>query len=297
MVLFASPKRQVNFCILCASSNPEANSVSTAIEAQDKALKVRKISDPLQEGLPNILGVDFYIQLSGNPTRKERVIACKTIGGQGNVEAGIETMRLLQALRPDFMFLAGIAGGMNESFIHKGDVVLAEDVIRQRFAEIHDGVVKKETKSLTAGDTKTKDIRVDFENKFGAVPYDSAGWEDVLSEPNRLPQLHRGTMYSTAARLDCIDTRNDLIKAHGRLHAVEQEAAGFFLAIDRFNSDGKYFVRGFAIKGISDHAHNRYSGAAASREKEKRFAARNAAITLLRFMQMLDRSNIYWRDV
>lgn len=155
-------------------------------------------------------------------------IVLRRIAGQGNTEAAIETLGVLYRQAPRFVFLCGIAGGMQLKKCRLGDVVIASDVEYRGFNKVSPAEGSEEPRfrpvSLATGARPGGKVLID--RFFG-------------SGQRELPSAGPGTFRTVFEKilawdlvLDHLPTKERLLsEVDGTIVGVEMEAGGFLKAI------------------------------------------------------------------
>ena len=178
--------------------------------------------------------------------RKNVEVAVTMLSHVGNVHAALHTAQCLERLKPHFVLMVGIAGGVKEK-VHLGDVVVSEQIIYYEF-------------------TKEEPFSSDFRpevlsaNKLlleRAKNYKDNNWYTLIhaerpksSGSIKQPEVHSGPIAS-GEKVIANEARVDELKQlHSKLLAIEMESYGVALSAAQTDSGCKFI----AIRGISDYA-------------------------------------------
>jgi adenosylhomocysteine nucleosidase len=194
---------------------------------------------------------------------------------QTNVDAAIETERMIQHFDPSHILFVGVAGGLKDVTI--GDIVIGADVYGYERAKISDKFLSRPKFAFSSYDLEMK--AVDFSN--------STNWQKKsFSLANQKFQKQVAVFSGTIASGEKVvaSIESDLfkfIKSHiSHALAVEMEGLGFLEACRHYPS-----IKSLIIRGISDLVDGKNL---ADKEGSQQYAAKNAAEFLFGLLDYLD---------
>jgi len=194
---------------------------------------------------------------------------------QTNVNAAIETERMIQHFDPSHILFVGVAGGLKDVTI--GDIVIGADVYGYERAKVTDEFLSRPKFAFSSYDLEMK--AVDFSN--------SMVWKTKsLSIANHKFQNQVEVFSGTIASGEKViaSTESELfkfIKANiSHALAVEMEGLGFLEACRHYPS-----IKSLIIRGISDLVEGKNL---ADKEGSQQYAAKNAAEFLFGYLDYLD---------
>ncbi len=219
-----------------------------------KLVNIREYKHPVTK---TIYKVGDYIS-KGN---KLRIVVGRT--NQTNVNAGIETERIIQHFSPSYIFFVGVAGGLKDVAI--GDIVIGTDVIgyergksknefssRPQFAFSSYDLEQEAVNFSTSDRWKTLsslNVNVKFHNEILVYPGTIASGEKVV-----------GSVDSSLYHFLKINCSHAL--------AVEMEGLGFLEACRPYP-----LIKSLLIRGISDLVDGKEN---ADKEGSQPYASKNA---------------------
>jgi adenosylhomocysteine nucleosidase len=194
---------------------------------------------------------------------------------QTNVNAAIETERMIQHFNPSHILFVGVAGGLKDVTI--GDIVIGADVYGYERAKVTEEFLSRPKFAFSSYDLEMK--AVDFSN--------STEWKTKsFSIANQKFQNQVAVFSGTIASGEKVvaSTESDLfkfIKSHiSHALAVEMEGLGFLEACRHYP-----LIKSLIIRGISDLVEGKNL---ADKEGSQEYAANNAAEFLFGFLDYLD---------
>jgi nucleoside phosphorylase len=217
--------------------------IITALQVEREAIlnnrrDVKKIQN---EGSPT-----YYIfTLPAYRYNEDYRVAVTMLSQMGNVASSTHASKAINDLRPDYILMVGIAGGIKGK-VSLGDVVIASQVL----------YYEQGKRKLGGIDLRPDSYQVDKELFERAQNYDELTWHELISTP-RPQKRDRGVpnaIFGPIAVGEKVETDpnfvNGLKEMHSKLVAIEMESYGVAFAaataIDR--------PRFLAIRGISDYA-------------------------------------------
>jgi len=194
---------------------------------------------------------------------------------QTNVNAAIETERMIQTFDPSHILFVGVAGGLKDVTI--GDIVIGADVYGYERAKVTEEFLSRPKFAFSSYDLEMK--AVDFSNstkwKTKSVAIANQKFQSQV-------QVYSGTIASGEKVI--ASTESDLfkfIKSHmSHALAVEMEGLGFLEACRHYPS-----IKSLIIRGISDLVEGKNLS---DKEGSQQYAANNAAEFLFGFLDYLD---------
>ncbi|MDX2289294.1 MAG: hypothetical protein NW217_10805 [Hyphomicrobiaceae bacterium] len=232
-------------------------------------------------------GTEIY-EVSGtrNGAAGSYKIALRILGQDGNLHCAMETTNFLARYNPVFVFLVGIAGGMNPARANIGDVIASSGISHQEFYRIDTGYnVGRRNRDLKV----TPTVQTEFGTFRGTFSFDTPTSTNA-SNAKPGPKLIHGRYYNVGAILECEQTRDKLLENDRDLVAVEMESGGFMKAVEyhqKFDRRPKHFVEAMVIKGISDFACHSLHEDPFLKVQAKKQAALNAAFVMRSFVEFL----------
>ena len=177
--------------------------------------------------------------------QENRRVAVTALAAMGNISAAVRTTRCIQALKPHYVLIVGIAGGV-EGEVNLGDVVVSNQVIYYEHA--------KETPS--GSEPRVREGTVDPLLLDRASNYDTE-WRNLIraERPTEVksaetPEVHFGLIASGEKVIADSDRTNALRRLYPKLCAIEMESYGAAAAA----AESDFRPRFIAIQGISDYA-------------------------------------------
>lgn len=197
---------------------------------------------------------------------------------QTNVNAAIETERMIQHFDPSHILFVGVAGGLKDVTI--GDIVIGADVYGYERAKVTEEYLSRPKFAFSSYDLEME--AVDFSN--------STIWKKKsFSIANQKFQKQVSVLSGTIASGEKVvaSTRSDLfkfIKSHvSNALAIEMEGLGFLEACRHYPS-----IKSLIIRGISDLVDGKNH---ADKDGSQQYAANNAAEFLFGLLDYIDISH------
>jgi 5'-methylthioadenosine/S-adenosylhomocysteine nucleosidase len=212
--------------VQAASTTPRGSTV--AILA-DSAATMTHLSRAMPSLRREAFGQAMYFTGELGP-RQTRIVAA-TIETTGNLAAAVVASKILRDVRPDYLFVVGIAGGVNPE-VHLGDVVVSSEVIYYEPARLSEDQAAPRSRVLAV----------------------TPRWLSSLAKES-LSDSELGTL--PTVRIGPIASGEKLISGAGRLAevlgdwpalAIEMEGAGVAEAASTSEVNAPVVV----IRGISD---------------------------------------------
>ena len=164
----------------------------------------------------------------------------------GNIYAAVRTAQCLQHLKPNYVLMVGIAGGV-EGEVNLGDVVVCEEVIYYENTKENPGF----------SDQRPQVLRADWMLLDRAKNYTDINWHTFIhaerpADPRNTdaPTVHFGPIASGEKVIANADRLEELKQLHSKLAAVEMESFGVALATSEWTGNPKFI----AFRGVSDYA-------------------------------------------
>ena len=209
---------------------------------------------------------------TGSESNQENpVVAVTLLTQMGNTPAAVRTTQCIQHLKPHYVLIVGIAGGIKGK-VNLGDVVVSNQIIYYEYT--------KETPS--SSEQRIEPGSVDSLLLDRAMNCDTE-WHTVIRakrptnpRSTETPQVHFGPIASGEKVIADDDRVNDLKRLHSKLYAIEMESFGAAAAAAQSDNRPRFI----AVRGISDYADD------AKNDDWHEYAADSAAsfaLELLRF--------------
>lgn len=237
---------------------------------------IQEPADPTDTALPS-----FFGNLGGYST-----IGVLCGKGQGNSATAIQ--HVCTKWRPKWVFLVGIAGGISEAGVRRGDVVVANFVYAIDFGKTQNGKYirrpeydfKPDRSLLAYADLLCNLSEHPWQNNItlarpdGASSSESKGHIGYVASSDKVVDDLGQEMYRIAT-----DTITEL-------HAIEMEAVGAGAAIHLAQSNAH--ISFLMVRGISDEpaatGANMEATGTGQRKEWKRYAAHAAAVFVEKFL-------------
>lgn len=273
------------------NSTPADVAILTVIPPELDAMRLGLGLDPDKDRYKGPTGTVF---LEGSVRSKRSggnvrvVLAC--VGGPGNPGTSAATSELLNRYRPKIMLLVGIAAGTRGK-TRIGDVVFSERVVTYEPAALvqeEDGArtteprhdtdrtphtVRQDVMHYTPNGSRIADKFQRLGGVFPKAPHNQAkDWEKNVASAIR---VHKSVTIASGEKLlrdpdKLLELRRQV---HGKIEALEMEAAGLVEACERAN------VPWLVIRGISDF------GDKFKDDAFHGFASKTAAAVLVDFLE------------
>jgi nucleoside phosphorylase len=231
--------------------------------------------------------------------KKSVLMAVVCLGAASNLDSAVNTLSLLYRYAPRYVYLFGIAGGLQPAKYKLGSVVIGSDVLSQKISKIS----YSEKYEMEADKAEITDYGQILIREFMTeVVMDSHRTYSSGSEQRRFNVYHE-KIFSWDLVLNCSVKRGKIIGEIDRqLAIVEMEAIGFYSAIEKYKKylfllspSDEHFdvdVDGMVVRGISDYAANKTETDTGVNPETgtlnwRLIAAENAAQTLVEFIRML----------
>jgi len=174
-------------------------------------------------------------------------VVVTTLASMGNVEAGIHASRVIELLRPRFVLMVGIAGGIKGS-VEKGDVLVAQQLIyysqgkqSPMGVQIRPQAIPVDPFLLQIAQT----INVDEWRRWIGLNQPAKS-----GQKNCDPEIHFGPL-AVGENVVADDVSiGILIGLHPKMLGVEMESFGVGRAIVYSSNRPKFLV----VRGVSDYA-------------------------------------------
>ena len=177
--------------------------------------------------------------------QENRGVAVTALAQMGNVSAAVRSTRCIQRLKPSYVFMVGIAGGIKEK-VNLGDVVVSNQIIYYEST--------KETPS--GSEPRVREGRVDDLLLDRAIYYDTEWGTLIRAErPDEVksaetPEVHFGLIAAGEKVIADGDRANELRRRYPKLYAIEMESYGAAAAAAESDIRPGFI----AIRGIADYA-------------------------------------------
>lgn len=245
--------------------------IQTALVLEQDAVisKLIKLSDYTIPESKSVYKIGNYIS-NGN---KLKIIVGRT--NQTNVNAGIETTRIINHFKPSYIFFLGVAGSLKEPKI--GDIIIGTDVIGYERGKQKDEFLSRPQFGFSS-----------YEMEQKAVSYSqSDNWKKKASQLinhkfNNSIDVFPGTIASGEKVISSMDS--DLFKFFkanfSHAIAVEMEGLGFLEACRPYP-----LIKSLIIRGISDIIDGKENS---DEEGSQPYASQNATEFLFGLIDYLD---------
>ena len=190
----------------------------------------------------------YRATLETDPTANQRnpVVAVTMLRHVGNVHAAVHTARCLQRLKPHFVLMVGIAGGVKDE-VHLGDVVVSEEIIYYENT--------KEKPCLS--DQRPQILQADWLLLDRAQNYTDNNWYSLIKSKRpanprtaEVSKVSYGPIASGEKVIADSDRVSELKHLHSKLLAIEMESFGVALAASEWTNNPGFI----AFRGICDYA-------------------------------------------
>ncbi|AGS80661.1 phosphorylase family protein [Leptospira phage vb_LkmZ_Bejolso9-LE1] len=245
--------------------------VLTALPLEQESI-VSKLSEVEKDEHP-ASGTQYKVGILNSKGRKLKIVVGRS--NQTNVNAGIETERMIQLYNPSHIFFVGIAGGLKDVSI--GDIVIGSEVVGYERGKIELEILPRMKFSFSSYDLEMK--AVDFSS---SVEWIKRSKQIVNSKFKDEILVFSGTIASGEKVL--ASTTSDLYKliktniSHAL--AIEMEGLGFLEACRHHPS-----IKSLIIRGISDLLDGKNKS---DNEGSQYYAANNAAEFFVSFIDNLE---------
>jgi nucleoside phosphorylase len=165
----------------------------------------------------------------------------------GRVPAAIATMQFLSKEMPDFLLIAGIAGGFERENVSLGNILIPASIVDLASRKIY-------SDKRTIHEFRPREFQTDDRlSRHLKASFDRDGWEAKVMKDAEWPADRRPAIqYGPVASLDEVvaDTGfvDALCRAWPKLLGIEMEAGGVCAAAESFR------VKAAVIRGVSDLA-------------------------------------------
>lgn len=210
------------------------------------------------------------LNLNRESNRKNAVVVVTLLPDMGNTSAAVRTTQCIQHLRPQFVLMVGIAGGIKGK-VKLGDVVVSNQII-----------YFEQTKETPSGaEQRIKEGSVDFFLLDRAMNFD-ADWDTLRREERSSIPVSAGIPHVRFGPIACGEKviaddyrASELKRFHSKLLAIEMESFGVATAAAHSESRPRFI----AVRGISDYADDKKN------DDFQEYAADNAAAYTIGLLQ------------
>lgn len=200
---------------------------------------------------------NYYEGIINNKNgRKIRCIS--TYANQmASIASSALTTKIIYNFRPRYLFMTGIAAGIDSGKMNYGDILVA--------SEIHDGASGKIRTNVEDGgsifepDIRQKNLKADFTTIITRLQSDRAVLDNIannyptkIGKPSTQLAIHLGPMASVPAVISNMDEINKLKTSVRKLQGIEMESYGVFYAAENAIKPLPEIVA--SLKSISDFA-------------------------------------------
>lgn len=161
---------------------------------------------------------------------------------QTNVNSAIETERIIQHFKPDYIFFVGVAGGLKD--VKVGDIVIGADIFGYERGKVSDEILSRPQFAISS-----------YELCQHALNYSlSEAWKTKVGNlsTDAFPQGINVFMGTIASGEKVVGSTASALYKHLKLHsshalAVEMEGFGFLEACRAYP-----LIKSLVVRGISD---------------------------------------------
>ena len=185
------------------------------------------------------------LKTSSESDQRNPVVVVTALTQMGNTPAAVRTTQCIQHLKPRYVLIVGIAGGIKGK-VNLGDVVVSNQIIYYEYT--------KETPAIS--EQRIEAGLVDALLLDRAMNCDT-GWHTLIRakrptnpKSTEISQVHFGPIASGEKVIADADRVNELKRLHSKLAAIEMESFGVAAAAAQSDSRPRFI----AIRGISDYA-------------------------------------------
>jgi nucleoside phosphorylase len=204
----------------------------------------------------NIVGSPYMVR--ENPTGRHFDLVTYQIADRTTNPATRDIAQLIEELHPDYIIVAGIAGGFESQGIAVGDVVIGETVVGYEFVKLDQGNIRPR---LVAIDHPAKYLRHSIANP---IHQDGLWTESIRAERpdgQGKPKAHFGMIVSGDKLMGdpSSEMQKALIGNFDKALAVDQETYGVATCLFGARAQPDYNPLYLPVRGISDlvgHAEN-----------------------------------------
>jgi nucleoside phosphorylase len=165
----------------------------------------------------------------------------------GRVPAAIATMEFLSKNKPDFLLVAGIAGGFEREKVSLGNILIPANIVDLASRKIH-------SDKRTIPEFRPREFQTDTRlSRYLKASFDRREWEARVMKDAEWPDDRRPAIqYGPVASLDEVVADagfvDSLFQAWPKLLGIEMESGGVCAAAESFE------IRAAVIRGVSDLA-------------------------------------------
>jgi nucleoside phosphorylase len=165
----------------------------------------------------------------------------------GRVPAAIATMEFLYKNMPDFLLIAGIAGGFERENVSIGNILIPVSIVDLASRKLH-------SDNRTIPEFRPREFQTDARlSRYLKASFDKGAWETKVMKDAEWPDDRRPAIqYGPVASLDEVVADagfvDALFQAWPKLLGIEMEAGGVCAAAESFG------IKAAVIRGVSDLA-------------------------------------------
>ncbi len=211
-------------------------------EERDAVLQYLKPEKPITVE-ESFIGSLCYVETQAGTIN----VVVTTLSSMGNVEAGIHASRIIEVLKPSFVLMVGIAGGI-KGRVRKGDVLVAQQVIYYAQGK------------QSAGGTQFRPLMVAVDPFLLQIAQtiNAVDWRRWIGldppgenrQSGNEPKIHFGPLAVGESVIADENYMDALIELHPKMLGVEMESFGVGRAIIHSSNRPKFIV----FRGVSDYA-------------------------------------------
>jgi len=235
--------------------------IQTALALEQEAIirKLSNVGDYIHPDSKTIYKVGNYIS-NGN---KLQIIVGRT--NQTNINAALETERIIQHFKPTYLFFVGVAGGLKD--VKVGDIVIGSDVFGYEKGKVKEGDLFLSRPQFGFSSYELEQLATNFSTsdswKKQSASFLNTKFHESIS-------AYVGTIASGEKVVGSIDSElyNFLKQYCSHALAVEMEGLGFLEACRPYP-----LIKSLIIRGISDLVDNKENS---DKEGSQPYASKNA---------------------
>ena len=202
--------------------------------------------------------------------QKNLEVAVTMLSKVGNVHAAEHTTRCIQFLKPHFVLMVGIAGGIRDT-VNLGDVVVSNKIVCYEYSkETPSGAVQRN--EVESVDWLLLDRAMNRDNEWHTLIRAKRPTNTNIRE---LPQVHFAPIASGEKVIADENRVRELMRSDRKIAAIEMESFGVAVAAAKSEIRPRFI----AIRGISDYADDKKN------DDWHEYAADSAAAFTIEFLR------------
>ena len=177
--------------------------------------------------------------------QKNLELAVTMLSEVGNVHAAEHTTRCIQFLKPHFVIMVGIAGGIRDK-VNLGDVVVSNKIVCYEYTkETPSGAMQRN--EVESVDRLLLDRAMNRDNEWHTL---IRAKRPTNTNTRELPQVHFAPIASGEKVIADENRARELMRSDRKIAAIEMESFGVAVAAAKSEIRPRFI----AIRGISDYA-------------------------------------------